>query len=233
MITHIEVKPDTYLAEILLAEKYEFASPVSLLFGGNGVGKSTLIKAILGNEDFHGQYKGKIDTDKAPMLYEYINSNQNARELMGGRNKHMKYLDYFDPRNLATTFNAQELSEGQSIIYTIQEFLHLAKQVDDPGGSVFVIDEIDSGLSADNIIWFCNQVKKITDKDQKLQFIIAFNNFEVCNCFGGVVTDMYTGEIRTIKDYNEYKQLLVSRRKNLLEKRDYNQFRDYYMEDKE
>lgn len=221
MINKIYIKDKSDLNEILFPKEIDLSSQVVLLFGGNGVGKSTLIKTILG-EKYRGEFKSDI-TGNSMTMFRYIDSEQNSRELQ--RNPMVGYNGMFNMHNIANMINAQELSEGQSIIYTVQEFLHLAKEQDIDKESLFVVDEVDSGLSVDNIIWLCDEIKCIAKNNPNIQFVIAFNNYEFCEQFSEV-TSMYTGEKLVINSYDQYKKELLKWRKKLLKKRDNNQFRD-------
>lgn len=228
MLNYIEVKPKTELSKILFAKKYDLSQKVNLLFGSNGVGKTTLIEAILGNK--HKNEYAYDKNDKPTLMFSYSNSTQNKRHMTN--NPYLKYQDYFNPDLINQMFTAKELSEGQSIIYTIQEFLYLAKTENDTNKDyLFLIDELDSGLSIDNIIWVCDKINKIIKDRENIQFIIAFNNYEFCNQFK-TVTNMYTGKLEVIDSYDEYKNKLISNREKLLKKRKNNQFREEYNNDK-
>jgi len=224
MIEQIKIKNNTLLSQILIPRQFNFSRKINLLFGANGVGKSTLIQALLGNKNYKKQFESKISGSN-PLVYSYIDSIQNAKEL-SIKNPHLSYNDFFDPHIIARKFDAGELSEGQSIIYTVQEFLYCARQIEDSEHALFLVDEIDSGLSVDNIIWFCDELKQIVDKKENIQFIIAFNNYEFCNQFKTVIS-MYTGEQIEIDTYEDYKRILLENRKRLLKLRKYNQFQKF------
>lgn len=93
MIQKITIKPNTTLSEILFFNEIDLSKKVNLLFGGNGVGKTSLIMALLGRS-----YRKEFETSKTEnriMVYQYINSEQNAREIE--RNPMISYSDMFDP----------------------------------------------------------------------------------------------------------------------------------------
>lgn len=216
MIKSITIKQKSELSDVLMFDKKIELKQVTLLFGGNGVGKSSLINGIL---------KRKVSLeldDTKTMLYSYINSKQNFRNLEKNDNLSMK--DFFEPKFFADKFDAQDLSEGQSIIYSLQDIFKLCDQIkDDEEDSLFLLDEIDSGLSIDNVEYLGKKIKKICKENPKFQFIIAFNSYEFCRLFKEVF-NMYTGEWIKIKDYDEYRNILKLYRKALLKKRKNNMF---------
>ena len=112
MIKSITIKKNSNLKEILFFNKTELKQ-VTLLFGANGVGKSSLIKGLLKQKEV------KINSDKKTVLYSFINSEQNFRNM--NKNPNLAYQDIFNPYLIKKKYNAEELSEGQSIIYSIQE----------------------------------------------------------------------------------------------------------------
>lgn len=189
---------------------------VTLLFGGNGIGKSSLIKGILRQKEV------KFNCNKETKLYSYINTEQNFRNME--KNSNLSYKDMFNPYFLEQKYDASELSEGQSIIYSLQDIFELCKQIkENNNDSVILLDEIDSGLSVDNVEYLSNKIKETTDKYSNIQFIIAFNNFEFCRNFPKVF-NMYDGEYINIENYDHYRDIINSNREMLLKKRKNNMF---------
>ena len=215
MIKSISINKGSNLEEILFFNKMNLEQ-VTLLFGANGVGKSSLIKGILKQKEI------KFNCDKETKLYSYINNEQNFRNM--NKNSNLSYEDMFNPYLINKKYNADELSEGQSIIYSLQDIFELCMQIkDDSNDSVILLDEIDSGLSVDNVEYLSDKIKEITDKYSNIQFIIAFNNFEFCRNFPKVF-NMYNGEYITIESYDQYRNIINSNREMLLEKRHNNMF---------
>ena len=215
MIKSISINKGSNLEEILFFNKMNLEQ-VTLLFGANGVGKSSLIKGILKQKEI------KFNCDKETKLYSYINTEQNFRNM--DKNSNLSYKDMFNPYLFKQKFDASELSEGQSIIYSLQDIFELCVQIkDDSNDSVILLDEIDSGLSIDNVEYLSDKIKEITDKYSNIQFIIAFNNFEFCRNFPKVF-NMYNGKYITIESYEQYRNIINSNREMLLEKRHNNMF---------
>lgn len=215
MIKSISINKNSNLEEILFFNKMNLEQ-ITLLFGANGVGKSSLIKGILKQKEI------KFNCDKETKLYSYINNEQNFRNM--NKNSNLSYEDMFNPYLINKKYNANELSEGQSIIYSLQDIFELCVQIkDDSNDSVILLDEIDSGLSIDNVEYLSDKIKEITDKYSNIQFIIGFNNFEFCRNFPKVF-NMYNGKYITIESYEQYRNIINSNREMLLEKRHNNMF---------
>lgn len=216
MIKSISINKGSNLEEILFFDNEIELKQVTLLFGANGVGKSSLIKEMLKQKEV------EFNCDKETKLYSYINTEQNFRNM--DKNSNLSYEDMFNPYLINKKYNADELSEGQSIIYSLQDIFELCVQIkDDSNDSVILLDEIDSGLSIDNVDYLSDKIKEITDKYSNIQFIIAFNNFEFCRNFPKVF-NMYNGKYITIESYEQYRDIINSNREMLLEKRHNNMF---------
>ena len=215
MIKSISINKGSNLEEILFFNKMNLEQ-VTLLFGANGVGKSSLIKGILKQKEI------KFNCDKEIKLYSYINNEQNFRNM--NKNSNLSYEDMFNPYLINKKYNAAELSEGQSVIYSLQDIFELCMQIkDDSNDSVILLDEIDSGLSIDNVDYLSDKIKEITDKYSNIQFIITFNNFEFCRNFPKIF-NMYNGKYINIESYEQYRNIINSNREMLLEKRHNNMF---------
>lgn len=236
MIKKFIVRKGTRIEDILFFNKIEL-EPVTLLLGGNGVGKSSLIQAILNQElDFESD-----DPNNATMIASYINSKQNLREMQ--RNTNLTYSDMFDPYIITRKMKADDLSEGQSIVYSMQDIFKLCKEIKedktDDKDYLFVLDEVDSGLSIDNVSYLAKKIKKINKDYPKINFIISFNNYEFCKVFKNAF-NMYNGEWVKINSYDEYCKIINDNRKMLLKKRKNNLFtgnsnfyKDEYKKDSE
>lgn len=215
MIKSIIATEDSLLSKVLFFREIELQQ-VTLLMGGNGVGKSTLLNEILNQ-------RCDIVTPEPTRMYSYVNSKQNFKEM--DRNDQLSYQDMFDPNLISRKFSAGELSEGQSIIYSLQEIFQLCKYLSEEPTENFIVllDEIDSGLSVDNVEYLAKKIKRIAKSNPNIQFLIAFNNYEFCREFK-TVFNMYTGKWTTISSYDDYRNTIKSNRKELLKKRKNNQF---------
>ena len=186
MITKISVLPDSKPASILFfkeADLSQFTSKAIPLFGPNGVGKSTLIRAVENKEL-------GISIDRPPSFYSYQNSRDNFNV-----RKPRTYDESFDPAFLNARFDARFISEGQSIIYSMFDMLDLLID-DDPVESkkdiVLLLDEIDSGMSIDNIDTTTRKMKRLIKRRSNIQIIFSFNSPRVLKHFPDVLS-MYDG----------------------------------------
>lgn len=186
MLLSMKVKPDTDIEDILFFKECDFTDfkRVIPLFGPNGAGKSTLIQAIKNHT-----VDVKVEGDTA--IYSYQNSTDNFKI-----RKARTYAENFDPFFMTSKLDAQVISEGQSIIYSMFDLLDglypgkpLATEEYD---SIILLDEIDSGMSIDNIDIAMRKIKYIVRKRNNVQFIFSFNSPRVLKHFPKVLS-MYDG----------------------------------------
>lgn len=190
MIKSIKVKDDSFEKEILLFEEAKFKK-LNILFGGNGVGKTTLLNGIINN-------KLDIDSSKELIIKSYVNSKDNFR--------HIEKANYKDiGRALLQKVNAKEMSEGQSIIYSLLTYIENAKNIAIENSDktvVLVLDEIDSGLSSENINMILHILIDFL-KEKNTQLFVSSNHYHFVYVFKKVF-NMYTGDWIEINSYEEY-----------------------------
>ena len=190
---------------------------IVLLFGPNGIGKSTLIRSLITSlqieqvaakekhlDDFSKEFFEKelrknsgirLEHDDCPhTIYAYSNSTDNCKN-----REARSYAECFDPRYLNSRFDAKHLSEGQSIIYSAFDLLDALK----PGKNMFgdegthtivFLDEIDSGMSIDNIDTAMRKIKYALSKRNDLQVFLSFNSPRVLKHFSSVIS-LYDGAV--------------------------------------
>lgn len=216
MITRIKVRPDSFEEEVLFFKEVDltqFKNRVIPLFGPNGVGKSTLIKAL-------ESQKVVVETNRPTKFFSY----QNARDNFKVREART-YAEAYDMSFFSAKFDAKAISEGQSIIYSMFDLLDGLK----PSGELkpvegkdmlIVLDEIDSGMSIDNIDTTMRKIKYLISHRNDLQFIMSFNSPRVVKHFPQVLS-MYDGqmiELHTDEDMldeiNKNKKMFDKARKN-------------------
>lgn len=194
MIKSIKVKKDSFEEDVLLFESADFKK-LNILFGGNGVGKTTLLNGIVNS-------KLDIDTSKELIIKTYTNSKDNFRHI-----DKVSYTNY--GRALLQKVKANEMSEGQSIIYSLLSYIENAKEVaiqNQDKTVVLVLDEIDSGLSAENINMILHILLDFLKIDNT-QLFISSNHYHFVYVFKKVF-NMYTGKQIEINSYDEYYEIL-------------------------
>lgn len=216
MLTSFSVKPNTREESILFfkgADLTQFTTRVIPLFGPNGVGKSTLISAL-------EQQKLNITMDRPTGFISYQNSRDNFKV-----REPRSYLESFEPWFIKSKWDAKTISEGQSIIYSMFDLLDGFRN----GGAfpeeegldqLILLDEIDSGMSIDNVDTTMRKIKYLLRIRKDIQFIISFNSPRVLKHFPKVLS-MYDGtslELHTdedmLKEINRNKKWFNKARKN-------------------
>lgn len=192
MITKIKVK-DKKTKDVLLFSEVEDVKKLNILFGGNGVGKTTFLNAIREHK-----LELEFDTNKEVVIRSFTNSLDNTKV------NNRKELT--TRRDFVKRYNVSSFSEGQSIIHFLLSFLHDLKGMGTDKQVVVLLDEIDSGLSAENINMILWQIKELIET-KNVQFFISTNHYHFTYAFKKVL-NMYDGKYITINSYDEYFDLL-------------------------
>lgn len=228
MIKEIHTIPGSFEDHILLAKDYDLIQMPDIrlipLFGANGVGKTTLLKALNGQvtrQFLKPNQKGvDITLTKPTDCYAYIGSTDNFK-----RREPSSYSQAFDPAFLSMKLDARDLSEGQSIVFSLFDLLKGAcdkKQIPDDDGKdkTILIDEMDSGLSIDNLETAMRYVKRTLKNRDDIQFIFSFNNPYMLHFFDTALS-MYDGkpvalhsDKEMLAEIRQWKKKLNSKRKN-------------------
>lgn len=201
MIQKITVNPNTKASEILFFQEADLTKlpdpRIVMLFGPNGAGKSTLIEEIIacGSKNQPGIHLTHTDT---PMhIYSYENATDNFKN-----RKERSYIEAFNPFFLSGRMDAHQISEGQSILYSVLDLFDGMKpgkgMFQSEGETLVLFDEIDSGLSIDNIDMLMRKIKYVLRKRQDLQIIMSFNSPRVLRYFPNVIS-MYDGSVLYLK----------------------------------
>ena len=191
MVKSFSVIPYTKEEAILFfreADLSQFKSRVVPLFGPNGAGKSTLIKGI---ED-HSIHIDRDDRDLE--IFSYQNSRDNFKS-----RKARNLFEEYDPRYMNARFDAQLVSEGQSVIYSMLDLLdgfmkNGQLKCENNHDYLVLLDEIDSGISIDVIDFIMRKIKYIIKTRTDVQFIFSFNSPRVLKHFPQVLS-MYDGKM--------------------------------------
>ena len=175
----------------LLFDSINNIKRLNILFGGNGVGKSTLLNYISNNY---------IDVDDNNYIVKsYINSRDNSNI---NRNKELATATDF-----IKAINCNSYSEGQAILHNLLSFLQDIKELKTDKTIIICMDEIDSGMSAENINMILWQIKELLETKNNIQFFISCNNYHFVYCFKEVL-NMYDGKYIKINSYEQYFELL-------------------------
>ena len=243
MITNIKIsnKENNILDDILIPKEFDLSDlpnkKLVLLHGANGVGKSTLIDAIKMSDFIIPEGKSPKELNiKELRKYKdpYYNSLIIARDdeykdfrILKYRNSKDSYASIDlnrdnDISSIVLYFDSRCLSEGQNVALSIYDYLRaLDEFLNTEFKDIFVIvllDEIDSGISCDNIESIMNMIKRIIKNHDNIQIFMSFNNPYVIK-YCHYVLSMYDGKIHYFKtpkdmidDIKDHKSQLVKLR---------------------
>lgn len=124
----------------------------------------------------------------------------------------------YDPIRISEFYNARSLSEGQSLMYSIRDFL-LSLEKDDSlhkenSQQIVLLDEIDSGLSVDNVMYVGEKIIRILKKHDDTQIIMAFNSPVFLKYFPYVIS-MYDGKVHELHSFDNMLSELKNNKKML------------------
>lgn len=209
MIRKITVLPETNANDILLCKEFFFDELPNIkvipLFGPNGAGKTTLINAIENSTSAKNRELEVIRDKKAMAVLKYQNSEDNFRH-----RKARSIMEDYDPSFMLARWNAGAVSEGQSIIYSTSflfDFIGTGKYAlkYDDKDILVLIDEIDSGLSIDNLDKILRKLRYSTKKRSDIQIIFSFNNPYILRYFPDVIS-LYSGHAIHLANTDEMMQ---------------------------
>lgn len=163
---------------------------INILFGGNGVGKSTFLKMI---RDSKFDIEGEVEK-----IEYYANSTNNTQV---NSNKELK-----SSKDAIKHINASIYSEGQASIHFLLSFLYDLKNLEK--NTIILLDEIDSGVSAENLNMIAKTINDL-NKKSNLQFFISTNSYHLIYIYKEVL-NMYDGNFIKINSYEEYFSSLMS-----------------------
>lgn len=204
----IKEVPDYLKNRIFINEEIEL-KPLTILTGPNSSGKSTLIQAIR-NKKINIEIESTEPEFKCKH-YSFTNSvdNQRNSKELNGPFFTEKFLD---------KYITIRLSEGQSNLLYCYDMLDLIKALQSRDeDSVIFIDEIDSGLSIDNQIFFMKKLVNLMKKDKshKVFVIISSNCYEFCNLVKDNCLDIITGKYVSFNNYEEFRDCILNQKKFL------------------
>ena len=155
------------------------------------------------------------DKDAVPTsIIKYRNSEDNFRS-----KESRGLFDDFDIAMLNARWEAKSLSEGQSIVYSVNDLLNglmpgKTDLVPEGTHGIVLLDELDSGLSLDNLDMALRKIRKIVTKRNDIQIFMSFNTSYVLKYFPEVVS-MYDGKVLKIRNEEEMLAVLKENKKKL------------------
>jgi Fe-S cluster assembly ATPase SufC len=114
----------------------------------------------------------------------------------------------------ALQWDARSLSEGQSVIFSIMDLLDSldTDEIVDGEHTTIVLDEIDSGLSIDNIDMVMKKIRRIVKRRNDIQIIFSFNQPRVLKWFPNVLS-MYDGSRITMHNEDDMMAVINEHKK--------------------
>lgn len=211
MIKKIKIQPESRTSKILFfteADIEKFSNHVIPLFGPNGAGKSTL----LGNLAEKNEIKVELDPGIRTQFWSYINGSDNFKN-----RRPRSISESFDPFFMKCQWDASSLSEGQSILFSVLDLLDgfiRGDEIKEEDGVDYtiILDEVDSGLSIDNIDMIMRKIKTIANKRNDVQIIFSFNNPRVLKWFNHALS-MYDGTMIRLEDENDMARVIREHKK--------------------
>ncbi len=196
MITKINTIKGSFEDDILLFKEVT-PKKLNILFGGNGVGKTTFLNGIVNSTL-------KIESSDKYDVLSFVNSQNNFKH----NNPHP--FDNEFNNKLIQKVESGTMSEGQSIIFSVIDFFKKVKEKSSSTKNtiVVILDEVDSGLSAENINMILHFIAEITNEYNNVQFFISSNAYHFVYVFKTVLS-MYNGKFITINSYEKFYQILT------------------------
>ena len=204
LITKIKAKEDSVLHKTLGYTEIPL-KPLSIFMGPNGAGKSSIVQGLMSLFDERNHRGAKHYQECAASMELETTTNEHIFEIISARQDNGKYRGYFGD-DLTMDLEALFSSEGQSTMNLFLSHLrNLDKYVANPEKEViYIIDELDSGLSFDNILKIRNFLRIVTTRYSHIQVIITAHNYEFAKSFEDNVFWVPEGEYKNLSLYEDY-----------------------------
>lgn len=125
--------------------------------------------------------------------------------------------------NFSNFLSTKDVSEGQAVVQTADQFFAsmraFAKKEPDAAAkdNVCLIDEIDSGLSIENIDWAASEIRRDAKLFPHTQFFVFYNSYELYKKLSAdgnaVALSMYDGKPVSFGSYEEYASFIRKNQK--------------------
>lgn len=241
MIEKVTIK-DKVIMERILGEKSESLSeyifelpqdePIILIGGVNGSGKSTLLNTmhytpprIRLNCDEEKKLKEfkemvKLSNDNTEISF-WSNSRDNMRN---AKNMDEIFADDEDGINLPLFLGAKKQSEGECLLVHFTHFINKKiennSKLENPKELIFIIDEIDSGLS-DDVIFAVMRYMKRMNNEHGVKFICSCNSYMMVREVGKLYPVSWFGQGIKIDNYEKWFAIIQIENHNKLNKANY------------
>ncbi len=202
MIKKIKIHED-YRKRIPKKE-YEFDKRLNLLYGCNGIGKSSLLELIANNRHATirskniyepiSYYKDYMDCEPPKIAFYRVSVDSYKRA-----NNYQNDSILNSIENVKDYWFAINSSEGQAIA---ELFLDWLNKLDDDI-DILLIDELDSGLSVVSIYMCAHYINEWLNKHRNVQCFISINNYEWVRLFKKIYR-IDNGQYQEIKNYEEF-----------------------------
>lgn len=206
MITKIKTEENSHLHKTLGYTEVPL-KPLSIFMGPNGAGKSSIVQGLMSLLDERNHRGSRHYQDCAASMELETTSDEHIYEIISARQDNGKYRGYFGD-DMTMDLMALFSSEGQSTMTLFLSHLrNLEKYASNPDKEVvYIIDELDSGLSFDNVLKIRNFLRNVTTRYPNIQIIITAHNYEFARSFEENVFWVPEGQYKNLSSYEDYCQ---------------------------
>lgn len=186
---------------------------ILILFGGNGVGKSTLINKLKKPKRFdfmRAKYEEALKEFLKDVEFDGEKHDVIHFDCIKDGVREKGYKQNINTcKEMALLFDSYRSSHGESIIDQVNDFLVENKDMitEKDTRLTVVFDEIDSGLDLYNLDTIFSVIRHVANQNKNIQFIISTNSYHLIHLHG-YGFNMHTLELVRVKDYNDYHRIV-------------------------